>query len=342
IERVSVADVNRVAREYLKLDQAISATMLPQGSGRPVVASGGFGGQEAISLGEAKPTALPEWANAALNRLVVPPLTTDPLVSTLPNGLTLIVQPEDVSDTISVVGHIRNRPDTETPKGQEGVAELLGALLPFGTEHMDRLAFQSALDAIGAEEEAGTDFGVRVLSPYFDRGVELLADNELRPALPQAALQRLQPQLAAMVGARNMSPGYLAQRSLSAALFPADDPTLRQATPDGVRALTLGNVRSYYQRVFRPDLTTIVVIGKVSPQAARAVIEKYFGDWKASGPKPDTDLPGAPPNTSKVVAVPDASRVQDIVFLAQNLSLTRADPDYYALRLGNAVLGGGF
>jgi zinc protease len=145
-----------------------------------------------------------------------------------------------------------------------------------------------------------------------------------------------------MVGARNMSPGYLAQRSLSAALFPADDPTLRQATPEGVRALTLDNVRSYYQRVFRPDLTTIVVIGKVSPQAARAVIEKYFGGWKASGPKPDTDLPGAPPNTSKVVAVPDASRVQDIVFLAQNLSLTRADPDYYALRLGNAVLGGGF
>ncbi len=40
--------------------------------------------------------------------------------------------------------------------------------------------------------------------------------------------------------------------------------------------------------------------------------------------------------------MPDASRVQDRVVLAQNLALTRTDPDYYALELGNAVLGGSF
>ena len=42
------------------------------------------------------------------------------------------------------------------------------------------------------------------------------------------------------------------------------------------------------------------------------------------------------------MAVPDASRVQDRVVLAQNLALTRSDPDYYPLALGNAVLGGSF
>ena len=40
--------------------------------------------------------------------------------------------------------------------------------------------------------------------------------------------------------------------------------------------------------------------------------------------------------------MPDASRVQDIVYLAQNIPLTRTDPDYYALDLGNTVLAGGF
>jgi zinc protease len=53
-------------------------------------------------------------------------------------------------------------------------------------------------------------------------------------------------------------------------------------------------------------------------------------------------LPVAPPNTTQTIAVPDASRVQDSVYLAQNLALTRSDPDYYALSLGNAVLAGGF
>ena len=342
IERVTVADVNRVARQYLQLDAAVSATMLPQGSGRPVIAGAGFGGQEAISLGEGKPVTLPDWAQRAVTRLSVPDLTTDPVVSRLPNGLTLIVQPEDVSDTISVQGHIRNRPDTETPQGKEGVDELLNALLPFGSDGLDRLTYERELDAIGAQEQAGADFGVQALAPYFDRAVDLLAQNELHPALPQPVMSLLQPQLADMLGARNVSPEYLEQRSIVSALFPADDPTLRQATPESVRALTLADVRDYYGATFRPDLTTIVVIGKVTLRQARATIEKYFGAWSASGSPPNTDLPLAPANKMSVVSVPDASRVQDEVELAQTLPLTRADPDYYALQLGNAVLGGGF
>ncbi len=94
------------------------------------------------------------------------------------------MQPEDVSDTVSVFGHIRNRPEIEAAAGQQGVDQLLEALLPYGTEQLDRLAFQSALDAIGADEHAGTDFVVQVLAQDFDRGVALLADNELHPALP--------------------------------------------------------------------------------------------------------------------------------------------------------------
>jgi zinc protease len=342
IERVTVADVDRVAHQYLNLDQAISATMLPQGSGRPVVASGGFGGQESISLGEAQPTKLPAWARQAVNRLTVPPATTHPVVTQLPNGLTLIVQPETVSDTVSVIGRIRSRADTQTPPGQDGVSELLDALLPFGTEHLGRLAYQRALDAIGAQEQAGTDFSVQTLSQNFDRAVQLLADNELHPALPQAAMSFLQPQLAAMVAARDKSPAYLSQRSMVKALFPPQDPSQRQATAESVHSLTLQDVWDYYHKVYRPDMTTIVVIGKITPEQAQAVIAKYFGAWSATGPKPDTDLPTAPPNSPSVVAVPDASRVQDIVELAQTLSLTRSDPDYYALELGNAVLGGGF
>jgi zinc protease len=169
-----------------------------------------------------------------------------------------------------------------------------------------------------------------------------LADNELHPALPPNALAVIKDQVARGVAARNRSPRFLAQHSLRQALFSANDPSLRMATPETVSALSLDAVRSYYRTVFRPDLTTIVVIGKVSPEHARATIEKYFGAWHAEGPKPITDLPPATPNKPDTIAVPNASRVQDVVILAENLALTRADADYYALELGNEVLGGGF
>ena len=343
IEKVTLADVNRVARKYLDLDHAVSAVMLPRGSGRPVASrSGGFGGQESISLGEVKPTPLPAWAEAAARRLVVPPSTLHPVVSTLPNGLTLIVQTEDVSDTVDVYGHIRNRAETEEPAGQEGISQVLDQLLHYGSERLDRVAFQQALDAIGARASAGTDFSVQVLAESFERGVELLADNELRPALPQPAMDIIRSQVAQGVAARNSSPGFFTQHSLREALYPPSDPSLRMATPETVRTLTLDGVRAYYGTVFRPDLTTIVVIGKVTPQQARATVEKYFGAWTATGPKPETDLPPAPPNRPNTIAVPDASRVQDLVILAHNLALKRSDPDYYPLELGNAVLGGSF
>jgi zinc protease len=72
------------------------------------------------------------------------------------------------------------------------------------------------------------------------------------------------------------------------------------------------------------------------------VIEKYFGAWKAEGAMPPIDLPVAPPNAPKIVAVPDESRVQNLVILGQTIAINRSHPDYYALELGSAVLGGSF
>jgi zinc protease len=260
----------------------------------------------------------------------------------LPNGLRVIVQPETVSATVSVYGHVQNQPDMETPPGKEGVDQVLEQLLTYGTTSLDRVAFQRALDEIGALESPGTDFSLEVLAEDFPAGEVLLADNQLHPALPPEAFQVVRQQVSDTVAGLLDSPGCLAERALEKGLFPADDPVLRQATPQTVNGLTLQDVKDYYQRVFRPDLTTIVVIGRTTPEAAVAVIGRSFGDWKATGPKPEVLLSAAPPNPASAVAVPDTSRVQDRVSLAQTLAVTRTNPDYYALDLGNHVLGGGF
>ena len=341
INKVTVEDVNRVARQYLDLDHAVTAVLTPRDSGKPVSARG-YGGQEAISLGEAKATPLPDWAQAALSRLAVPDSMAHPVVSRLDNGITLIVQPEDVSDTVSVYGHIKNRFELQVPAGKEGLSKVMDGLFSYGSEKLDRLALRRALDAIGAEESAGTDFSLKTLAENLDRGVELLADNELHPAFPEPAFNVVRRQVSQTVAGELTTPNYLSARALRAALFPHDDPTLRETLPQTVDALRLEDVRDYYRAVVRPDLATIVVIGRITPERARAVIEKYFGAWTATGVAPVTVLPPVPLNAPAVSSVPDASRVQDRVTLAETLGLTRANPDYYALELGNSVLGGAF
>jgi len=168
----------------------------------------------------------------------------------------------------------------------------------------------------------------------------MLADNELSPVLPEKDFKIIQPQLAASVAGELQSPDHIAGHALTAALFPKGDPAQRETTPDSVKSLTIQDVWDYYHHVFRPDMTTIVVIGNVTPGKAVAVISKYFGDWKAEGPKPNTLFPPAPTNSVSVTHVPDSSRVQDKVTLAETLTLTRTNADYYALQLGNHVLGG--
>ncbi len=341
MKKVTVDDVNRVARQYLVNDTAFTAVLTPRPSGKPV-ASKGFGGGESFAPKEVKPVTLPDWAKKAAELPPLPSSGVHPVVTVLPNGLRLIVQTENVSPTVSVYGRIKNNPDLETPKGEDGVAQVLDGLFSYGTTSLDRIAFQKALDDIGAGVSAGTNFSLQVLADRFDRGAQLLADNLLHPALPADAFTVVKQETISTVEGQLQSPSYLARRALEAGLYPRHDPELREATPETVKPLTLGQVKSYYGKVFRPDLATIVVIGQVTPDQAKKVIEKYFGAWKASGPKPETDLPPVPLNDPSATTVPDVSRVQDAVTLAQTLGLTRTHPDYYALELGNHVLSGAF
>lgn len=341
IEQVSVAQVNRVARRYLVNDAAVVGILTPAPSGKPVPLKGQRG-RENFAPQQVKQVPLPDWAKKAMELPKSPHSSIHPTDMKLPNGLRLIVQHESVSPTVALYGEVRNQPDLEAPKSRKGVSDILDDLFPYGTASMDRLAFQKALDNIGAEVSLGATFSLRVLGQHFDRGVALLSDDLLHPALPEAAFRIVRQETLSRVEGKLKSPEYLFRRALKADLYPKGDPTLRQATPESVSSIGLKDVKDYYQKVFRPDLTTIVVIGDITPEQARAVVEKRFGDWKATGPKPETELPPVPLNEQAATAVPDPARVQDMVILAQTLGLNRSNPAYYTLEVGNHVLSGAF
>lgn len=341
IAKVTTADVNRIAKKYLVNSTALVAILTPKPAGKPS-ASAGFGGAESFAPKAAKNVTLPEWAKTALTNVAAPRSNVSPAAMALPNGLRLIVQTEKISPTATVIGEVKHDADLETANGREGVDEVLDGLFSYGTTTLDRLAFQKALDDIAADESAGPHFGLSVLASNFDRGVELLADNVLHPALPAPAFSVVQKQTAGEIEGRRQSPDYLVERSLAQALYPKGDPSQREATPQTVRALTLDDVNAYYNTVFRPDLTTIIVIGDVSPEQAKASVEKWFGGWKATGTPPPTDLPPAAPNKPAAANVPATGRIQDNATLVETVGITRFDPDYYALRLGNDILSSGF
>jgi zinc protease len=165
IQKVTVEDVKRVASRLLNQQESISAILTPQASDRPI-SSSTFGKPEFLAATENAAAPLPAWAQK-VNQLFVPASNVRPQVTILSNGLKLIVQPETVSATVSVFGHVQN-PRLKHSKGKEGVDEVLDELLSYGTASLDRAAFQKALDDIGANESAGADFSLEVPAGDFE------------------------------------------------------------------------------------------------------------------------------------------------------------------------------
>jgi zinc protease len=341
IKRVTVDDVNRVAKKYLSGQPHVVGILKPSASGE-AVASKGFGGSEQTTSAPTKPVTLPDWAEAAVKSLRLPESGVRATDMTLSNGIRLIVQTEKISPTITLTGSIKMQTEMQTPPGKDGVSDVLEGLFSYGTKTLDRLAFQKALDDIAASESAGGNFSLKVLKQDFARGVQLLADNELHPALPEDAFKVVQQQTAELAAGELESPAYRMQRAIVKALLPPNDPLQRETTPKTVSGLSHDDIVQYFASAYRPDLTTIVVIGDITPVEARSVIEKYFDGWKMNGPKPDVVLPPVPKNKPAAVHVPDPTQVQSTVALTEQVEINRFSPDFYALQVGNHVLGGGF
>ena len=129
IKAVTLADVNRVAKQYLVSSNSITATLKPSPSGEAVAAKG-FGGAEKMTSAPTKPVLLPPWAAASLSQLKVPANYVVASDTTLPNGLRLIVKTDHTSPTVTVVGTVKNNSDLQTPKGKEASPIYLTASIP--------------------------------------------------------------------------------------------------------------------------------------------------------------------------------------------------------------------
>ncbi|MBV8298468.1 MAG: insulinase family protein [Candidatus Eremiobacteraeota bacterium] len=339
LQAVTLDDVNRVLRTYYDENTATVAISTPKEA-----AGSAFGGRvgEDNTVIPTEHTGLPAFAKRVLAELRVPEETVKPVTQTLPNGVKLIVVPSTISPTTVVRGEILGNAGLQDPPGKEGIDGIVDGLFQYGTQTYDRIAYQTELDKIAANVSAGRSFSLDVLSKDFDRGVALLADDELHPAFPQQAFEIVKQQTVGALTGEMKSPDFKAGRAFADAIYPAGDPARRYATPQTAGAVTLDDVKSYYGSTYRPDLTTVVVVGDVTPEHARAAIEKSFGAWKANGPTPNVFSPPVPPNKTAQAVIPATGRIQSEVRLGETIPISYNDPDYPVLHLANTVLSGGF
>ncbi len=226
LQRVTVDDVNRVLRTYYNRAQATVAIATPKEA-----AGSAFGGREGENnaIAPSKHEPLPAFARNVLANLRVPEETVHPATQTLPNGLKLVVVPSKITPTIVLRGQVLANAGVQEPAGKEGVDQVLEGLYAYGTTTYDRLAYQTELDKIAADVSAGTAISLDVQSKYFDRGVELLADDELHPGTAASRASAIvQKQTVGQLGTGESSRVPTKKRSAH-----SRPPSIRRAIPRG-------------------------------------------------------------------------------------------------------------
>ena len=362
IKKVTPADVQRVARQYLTVDNRTVAAFdpqpLPPGAAPPPP-------PVVDNFGSAKPVTDPRQKAvlAALDKTFNGPTAATKPAQTakltrvvLPNGMVLIVQENHANKTVALDGIVRAG-SLNDPAGKYGLAATTAAMLGRGAGGKTALQLALALESVGAGVgvSAGTEeasISGTSLSQDFPLLVTTLADEMRRPSFPADPLERLRAQtLSGIEEARQDTggtggAGSQAEIAFAQAIYPKGhpywSPTLDQSAASA-KAITRADLETFYQTYYRPDTTVLVVVGDVNTQDVVRQMQAAFGDWaKPASPAPALDIADVPAPAKapapQIIVLPDAPQTSLLFGYAGGLK--RDAPDFYAAQIMNYIIGG--
>lgn len=261
----------------------------------------------------------------------------------LPNGLRMIVVQDTTLPVLDVDLYLAPGAAAD-PAARAGLASMVADMLARGTPGMSARQISERIEGVGgsigtfaSDDQLGVS--VNALAEQDTLVFSLLSDVVLRPTFPEDELASLRTQTLSQLRAQLAQPGAVANRAFARALF-GGHPYGVAARPETVEAITRDDVRGFHRTYFRPGNALLVVAGDISPERARELADRHFGEWSgARAAVPATAAPPAPaPARIHLVHRPGSAQVNLIV---GGLGLGPDHPDFYPLRVATQVLGGG-
>lgn len=258
----------------------------------------------------------------------------------LKNGLKVLVVENHKLPRVSATLTIDNNPIFEGDKA--GVSSLTGSLIGSGTTNISKDAFNEEVDYLGARLSFSTR-GARLnsLSKYFPRILELMADGSQNPVFTQEDFDKEINLLLDGIKSSEKSVATIANRVQSALAYGKNHPYGEFISKETVEKITLSDVQNFYNTYYKPNNAYLVIVGDVNFKEVKKLVKKHFNKWK-KGDLPTYTIP-AVNNVAKTeinfIDMPNA--VQSDVTVLNTVNLKMSNPDYFAVKLANKILGGG-
>ena len=233
------------------------------------------------------------------------------------------------------------------PYRREGLAALTADMVDEGVGELSTIDISDAMARIGADYSAdvgpdATRFTLTTLTRFADKGASLLADLLMRPSMRQSDFDRVRQLRLDRIQQLKDSPSGVAERAFLRLMY-AEHPYghLSIGTATALGSVTLEEVVAFHVATFQPSHSTLVVAGALSHEALLGVAQDAFSGWSGFAPRVHMPAAVAPHSPPRLAVVPRPGAAQSQLRIG-HLSAPRNTPDYRALLVMNAVLGGQF
>ncbi len=264
---------------------------------------------------------------------------TDPVQYTLPNGIIVLVVENHKLPKVSATYSIDAGPVTEGSKA--GVLDIMGQMLSEGTTNRTKAAFDEATDQMGADISLSSSGGnVSALTRYFNKAFLLMVEALRKPAFPQESFDKIKSLTITGIKANDKNANAISSRVVNALVYGTDHPNGEFTSETTVNGLTLQDVKNAYTSYITPSRGYLTFVGDITPEQAKALAVKAFGDWKGVALSLPKLKEVANPSKTEIDVTDVPSAVQSELTVTNLISLPLSNPDYFAVLLANQILGG--
>jgi zinc protease len=276
-------------------------------------------------------------------RVSLPPIIT----RVLPNGLKLMIVEQHelpLADFVLLVGS----GSTADPAGKAGVANLTAAMLREGTttrkslDIADQAAFLGVSLAPTSSWESSS-LSLHTPTAQLDSALALFADVALHPSFPANEFERLRKnRLTDLLQIRDQGP-QIANLAFPAIIYGTAHPygLASIGTETSVKSLSTSDLQSYYETNFKPNNSTLIIVGDVNPDQIEQKITARFGSWQR-GTIPQLAYGEPPKSAATTIYLIDKPGAPQSSFRIGSVGVPRSTQDYFALTVMNTILGGSF
>jgi zinc protease len=229
---------------------------------------------------------------------------------------------------------------------QFGIAAFTAALLDTGAGSWDADAIAQRLESVGAQLSSGVSQDMATISlrsltepKLLNSALETLQTVIAKPRFAATDFKRDLARTLAGLKQREESPAAQAEIAFNQALY-GDHPYAHDS--DGeiktVSAFTTQKVRDFYKRYYVASNALVVIVGNLDKPQATQMAENLMASLPVGQkPEPIPDVVMPKQKQAKHIEFP-STQTHVLVGLPGSY---RQDPDYFALYVGNHILGGG-